>query len=150
MKPLFVPHPADLRQSLALLLVRLVAGAGILMHGLPKLDDPLGWMGPTATVPAVLQALAVLSEVGGGAAWVLGLLTPLASLGVACTMGVATWTHMSRGDPFVGRGGSWELAALYLSIALLLLLAGPGRLSADQVLFRPPRSLFGNPKSMRG
>jgi putative oxidoreductase len=42
-----------------------------------------------------------------------------------------------RGDPFVavGGGGSYELAALYLCIALLLLTIGPGRLSLDRALF---------------
>jgi hypothetical protein len=42
---------------------------------------------------------------------------------------------MSKGDPFVGRAGSWELAAVFFSIALLLLLAGPGLFSVDKVAF---------------
>jgi putative oxidoreductase len=32
-------------------------------------------------------------------------------------------------------GGSYELASVYLCIALLLILAGPGRLSADRKVF---------------
>jgi putative oxidoreductase len=51
-------------------------------------------------------------------------------------MGVAIWTHSSRGDPFVGRGGSWELAAVYLCVALLLLTSGAGGYSLDALLFR--------------
>jgi putative oxidoreductase len=32
-------------------------------------------------------------------------------------------------------GRSWELAGVYLCVAVLLLLAGPGRFSVDRVVF---------------
>jgi len=124
--------------SLGLLLVRLVVGLAFVFHGWGKIQDPLAWMGPDADMPGFLQGLAALSEFGGGIAWMLGFLTPLASLGLACTMGVAVYTHMIvRGDPFASGsgGGAYEPAAVYLSVALLLLLAGPGRFSLDRVLF---------------
>lgn len=95
-------------------------------------------MGPEAAVPAVFQALAAVSEFFGGMAWIAGLLTPLASLGIACTMAVAVYTHAAvLRDPFVAMQGgrSWELAAAYFCVAALLLLAGPGRFSADRVVF---------------
>jgi putative oxidoreductase len=119
------------------LLLRLVCGAGMAMHGWGKIQNPMGWMGPQAPVPGVLQLLAAISEFGGGIAWVVGLLVPLASLGVACTMAVAVFFHMVvQGDPFVSKGGaSYELAAIYLCVALVLMVAGPGRLSSDRKLF---------------
>jgi len=42
-----------------------------------------------------------------------------------------------RGDPFVPSGpeGSYELASIYLCIAVLLILTGPGRFSLDRVVF---------------
>lgn len=125
----------DTPASVGLLLVRLVAGSAFVLHGQPKIANPFGWMGPDAAVPGVLQALAALAEFAGGLAWIAGLLVPLASFGLACTMAFAVQFHVGRGDPFVGRGGSWELAAVYLAVAVLLLLAGPGKLSADRVLF---------------
>jgi putative oxidoreductase len=73
-------------------------------------------------------------------AWILGLLTPLASLGIASTMAVAFSFHaVVRGDPFVSMTGgpSFELAAVYFCVALLLLAAGPGRVSLDRTLFGP-------------
>ncbi len=124
--------------DIALLLLRAVAGLAFMFHGWSKIQNPFGWMGPDAFAPGIFQALAALSEFGGGLAWILGLLTPLASLGIAATMAVAFWLHaVLRGDPFVavGGGGSYELAALYLCIALLLLAIGPGRLSLDRALF---------------
>ncbi len=124
--------------SAGVLLLRLVAGWAFILHGYGKIRDPFGWMGPEAAVPGVFQALAAVSEFGGGFAWMLGLLTPLASLGLACTMTVAVWMHVTvLHDPFVAlRGGrSYELAGVYLCVAVLLLLAGPGRFSLDRVVF---------------
>ncbi|WP_437759046.1 DoxX family protein [Sorangium sp. So ce1389] len=122
--------------SAALLVLRVVTGIAFIFHGWGKIQAPFSWMGPTAPVPGFLQALAALSEVGGGLAWILGLLTPLASLGIAATMAVAVATHLMRGDPFFAMGASsYEVAAVYLSISLVLLLVGPGRFSADAAIF---------------
>ncbi len=131
-------HPA--LAHVALLLIRVAAGAAFMMHGWPKIRSPLGWMGPGGFAPGVFQALAAISEFGGGLAWILGLLTPLASLGIAFTMAVAFSTHtFVRGDPFVSLTGgpASELAAIYFCIALLLLAMGPGRFSLDRKLFGP-------------
>jgi putative oxidoreductase len=129
----------------ALLATRVVAGLAFMMHGWPKTQNPFTWMGPDGFAPAALQALAALSEFGGGLAWLLGLLTPLAALGIASTMAVAFSTHtFVRGDPFVSMTGgpTSELAAVYFCIALLLLAMGPGRFSLDRKLFgsRPEKS----------
>ncbi|MEO5988469.1 MAG: DoxX family protein [Candidatus Eisenbacteria bacterium] len=122
----------------ALLLLRLVAGLAFALHGWGKIQHPFNWMGPDGFAPAPLQALAAISEFGGGLAWILGLLTPLASFGVACTMAVATWTlAVTRGDPFVasGPGPAFELPAVYLCVALLLIASGAGRWSLDRAVF---------------
>jgi putative oxidoreductase len=125
--------------DLSLLLLRLVAGAAFMMHGWGKIQHPFNWMGPDAPVPGILQALAAISEFGGGLAWILGLLVPLASLGIACTMAFATFFHaVQQKDPFVASGpgmASYELAALYLCIALVLIGIGPGRYSLDRQIF---------------
>ncbi len=122
----------------ALLALRVVGGLAFMLHGWGKIQHPFDWMGPDAFAPAPLQALAALSEFGGGLAWVLGLLTRLGSLGIACTMVVATWTlAVTRGDPFVasGPGPAYELPALYLCVALVLVAAGAGRWSLDRMVF---------------
>lgn len=124
--------------AIGLLLVRLVFGAGIMQHGWGKIQHPFNWMGPDAGVPGIFQALAALSEFGGGAALILGLLTPVAMLGLAATMLVAIFTaHVPNGDPFVARGGgrSYELAALYLAVAVQMIFTGPGSYSLDAKLF---------------
>src|SRR5687768_12923680 len=123
---LFRPLPLSCRVSTGLLLLRLVAGLAFMFHGYGKIQNPTGWMGPNANVPGVLQALAAISEFGGGLAWMLGALTPLASFGLACTMAVAAYMHaFILKDPFVAAvpgKGSYELAAVYLCVSILFLL----------------------------
>jgi putative oxidoreductase len=124
--------------DLSLLLIRLVAGIAFMFHGWGKIQNPFGWMGPDGFAPGFLQALAALSEFGGGLAWVLGVLTPLASFGIASTMAVASYFHaIMQGDPFVSKGGgpSFELAAVYCCLAVLLIAIGPGRVSLDRLIF---------------
>ena len=139
--PMFVTG----RGAVGLLILRLVTGTAFMLHGWPKIQNPLGWMDqPDAPspVPGILQALAALSEFGGGLALVLGLLTPLAALGIACTMVVAlAMVHLPHGDPFVSAPGrpSFELALGYLANVILLLLIGPGVLSLDSLLFDSTR-----------
>jgi putative oxidoreductase len=121
-----------------LLLIRLVTGYAFVLHGWGKIQAPLDWMGPQSAVPPVFQALAAVAEFGGGIALMLGLLTRLGAMGIACTMFVAVSMHrFVLGDPFVNLTGgrSFEPAAVYFLIAVLLLVAGPGKLSLDRKLF---------------
>jgi putative oxidoreductase len=133
MSKLLAPQPSSWRLSGGLLAVRLVVGSAFIHHGWNKIQKPFEWAGDR--YPAFLQALAAFSEVGGGAALILGLLVPVASVGLLCTMAVAAYSHMAKGDPFVGRPSSYELAAVFLSVSVLMLLQGPGRMSVDAVLF---------------
>jgi len=146
--------------SKGLLIFRIIAGLGMILHGLPKLMAPASWMGDA--VPSFLQLLATLSEFGGGVAILLGMLVPLASLGAIITMltGIVL-AHVANSDPlyritvsntnegpgtvyfnlplwFAKAGGhsdfgsgSAELAILYMAIALLLFFTGPGKYSLD-------------------
>lgn len=135
MKALFLPKTelttSSTRVSTALFILRLIVGIAFIMHGSGKIISPFSWMGPDAPVPGVLQGLAALAEFGGGIALLLGLLTPLASLGLISTMVVATSHHFSKGDGFVG---GYELAVVYLVIAVVLLLVGPGKFSVDSII----------------
>ncbi len=65
---------------------------------------------------------------------------PAAFLCEEDTRAVAFSLHaVVRGDPFVAMSGgpSSELAAVYFTIALLLIAMGPGRVSLDRKLFGP-------------
>jgi putative oxidoreductase len=121
----------------ALLLLRLVMGSAFILHGWVKIQHPFDWMPGFAPPP--LLALAALAEFGGGILLILGLLTPVACLGIACTMATAFYMHaFMRGDPFVSTElrPTWELASVYFCVALTLLTLGPGRVSVDAHLFK--------------
>ena len=135
MKNLFYPMDLAGRISFPLLVLRVVAGAAFMFHGWGKIQNPFSWMGPNSDIPGFLQFLAAVSEFFGGLAWIVGLLTPLASFGVLCTMSVAVMTHLQKGDPFVSKEGSYELAAVYFCIAFLLASVGAGKCSLDAKIF---------------
>ncbi|HVR96828.1 MAG TPA: DoxX family protein [Thermoanaerobaculia bacterium] len=142
MKRFFTVPEHSTSADVALLLIRVVAGAAFMMHGWPKIQNPFGWMGPDSFAPAPFLGLAAVSEFVGGLGWVLGLLTPLAALGILSTMTVAFSLHaFVNGDPFVSMTGgpAYELAVVYLCIALVLLTLGPGRFSLDRGIFGPRR-----------
>src|SRR5688572_9585065 len=125
--------------GLALLLVRLVMGLAFVMHGWPKIQNPMGWMNAIggSSVPSFLQALAALAEFGGGIALIFRLLTPIAAFGLVCQMlGALLLVHIPQGHPFVAQGGpSHELPLVYLVMAIMLIVLGPGKWSLDALLF---------------
>jgi len=127
--------------SVGLLAVRLMMGAAFILHGWPKIQNPMGWLPATNPTPAVFQALAAVAEFGGGIALILGLLTRVAAAGLAITMAVAMFTfHFPQKHSFVTMDGpSWELAGIYFACSIMLLFSGPGRFSLDALLFGNPR-----------
>ena len=124
--------------DVALFLLRLVVGGAFIWHGAGKIQNPFGWMGPHAFAPAPFQALAALAEFGGGLLLVFGFLTRLGAIGIAAVMAVAIMMHavMLR-DPFISDTGrsSWEQAATYFAVMVLLKAIGPGYVSVDHHWF---------------
>jgi putative oxidoreductase len=123
-------------QSLGLLVLRLVVGTAFILHGWPKIQNPMHWMGDK--VSPVLQLAAALAEFGGGIALILGFLTPLAAAALTINMIFAlVLVHFPQHQPFVGKGpgGSFELPLVYLAIMVALLGTGPGAYSVDALVF---------------
>ncbi len=122
-------------QSAAFLILRLVAGLGLASHGYEKIivggfgamEGFAGWLESFGfPVPLVFAWAAKLSELVGGVLVALGLWTRPAAFFAASTMAIAILVaHL--GDPFQ----KWEVAALYLSAMMAILLAGPGSWSVD-------------------
>ena len=140
LKRLFQPVPQPILGSAALLVLRLIGGAAFVFHGWGKIQTPFAWNPPESPVfiPASFQFLASISEFGGGIGWILGFLTPIASFGIGCTMTVAVYlVSMVFKSPFVNMTGgtSYELALVYLGIALVFLVLGPGKFSLDRKIF---------------
>lgn len=126
--------------SIALLVLRLIVGIALMIHGWGKIQTPFSWLPINASIQIfpVFQFLAATSEFVGGLAWILGFLTPLASFGIAITMVIAASVHINIfKDPFVNLSGgtSYEQALSYLGISLILMSIGPGKFSLDKLFF---------------
>ncbi|MFO0708994.1 MAG: DoxX family protein [Sandaracinus sp.] len=119
--------------SIALLLLRIAAGAMMMVHGWSKLS---GWGEMSADFPdplgvghATSLALAIFGELVCSAALIPGVLTRLAAIPYTFTMVVAG-VIVHAEDPWSRK----ELAMLYLVCGLVIAIAGPGRFSIDAQL----------------
>jgi putative oxidoreductase len=127
-------------QNLGLLVLRLVVGTAFILHGWPKIQNPMHWMGDK--VSPILQLCSALAEFGGGVALIVGFLTPIAAAAIMINMAFALMlVHLPQHQPFVGKGpgGSFELPLVYFAVMIVLLATGPGAYSLDAMVFgRPP------------
>jgi putative oxidoreductase len=126
------------RSDLGLLLVRVLAGGMLAaFHGWGKVksayallvhDQEWRFVHTVASLgfplPTVFAIAAAIAEFFGGLFLAVGFLTRLAASAIAITMLVAVYRHLTTDWRF-------ELAALYLVIALLFLLGDPGRWALD-------------------
>jgi putative oxidoreductase len=119
--------------DLALLLLRLVLGIVMLVHGVPKLlhfgGVAQGFAGMGIPAPTLAAAFATIVEVGGGLLMLLGIATDVVGLLFAIDMvGAIMFFHLAKG--FSAGSGGWEFPLVLIAMALALALAGPGRYSA--------------------
>jgi putative oxidoreductase len=129
--PRFVDGPP----AWGLLALRLVFGAALVLHSLPKIQNPMHWMDkmPNAA-PHILQAVATGIEFGGGIALILGLITPLVAL-IGLIYFATVYLVGHRGAQWIGGKHSAEIPSLYFTMMLAFLLMGPGKISIDAILF---------------
>ena len=121
----------------ALLLVRVVVGLIMIMHGLNhwrgggRIEGTARWFTGLGLKQGVLQAwMSVLTEVGAGVLLILGLLTPLACAAVISVMLVAGLLAHRPNGFFVFKDG-YEYVLTLAVVALALAVLGPGRWSVD-------------------
>jgi putative oxidoreductase len=123
--------------DIGLFILRLVAGGFILKYGPPKIRDVNGkfakeFEGLGFHPVSTYVTRAGLAETTAGALIVLGALGPAGPMLLLSDMMVATVSTMARAKHFDPSDHEDEL--LYASIALLLVLSGPGSISVDSML----------------
>lgn len=129
--------------DLALLIVRVILGVIFIVHGGQKVfgwfDGPgvkgmSHWLGSMGVAhPALLAWIASLSEFGGGVLVLVGLLTPLAAAVIVSTMVVAILLVHAKNGFLITKSG-YEFNLSLIGLALMLMLAGAGTISIDQLL----------------
>lgn len=137
----YFPRSTAASVDAALLATRLIAGLSLaLAHGVSKVPPSERFVARVAGMgfpaPDLFAWLAGIAELGGGLLLAVGLFTRPAALLVASNMTIIMFVALA-GEPFLER----EKPLLFFAIALLALLAGPGRYSLDAVAVRRFESL---------
>lgn len=118
----------------AALFGRVALGATFIQHGWAKARggiDATTQVMTQAGVPAPRASawFATVAELGGGIMLVLGLLTAVAGAMLFAVMsGAFLFVHV--------KDGSFELVTALGAVAVMLAVAGPGRISLDRYVFR--------------
>ena len=148
---ILVPTGPSTAAELALLVLRLFMGVCFIRHGWPKLRHLSTWAKAMNT-PVWLCFLSAFSMWAAGLALLPGFLTPLAAFAILTSMAYAVVLELRSGFPFiapdpfqipagdyagpmgVGEPPSWEKAAMYVVMCLVLMFCGGGLLSIDNLL----------------
>lgn len=125
------------RDDLGKLVLRLAVGILLLLHGIAKVKNGIGWMaGPLAGIglPAFVGYGAYLGEVVAPLLAIAGKYTRLAGLVIAFNMLMAVVVARRDSILALNRGGGWdiELEVLFLAGGVMLFLFGAGRLSLSR------------------
>jgi len=114
--------------------LRVISGLALMVHGWPKITDPLGnveMVGMIGFAPAAFWSVALaVTEFFGGLLLLLGLFTRLAALGTFIILAVAAYFHWV----LLGQGWSGaEFPLLWAAVNLFFIARGGGRYSLDGI-----------------
>jgi putative oxidoreductase len=128
-------------QDVGLLILRLVLGVTLALHGFNKffgggrIPGTARWFESIGMKPGKFHAtIAATTEVSAGLGLAAGLLTPIPAAGFVSLMLVAAWTvHRPNGFFIVKEG--WEYNLVLAVSAVAVATIGPGKLSLDWLIF---------------
>ncbi|MEI3797570.1 putative oxidoreductase [Chitinophaga ginsengisegetis] len=133
MRKLFSAGYSNGAVSFSMLVLRLVSGGLILLHGWPKLINFTAKMNsfpdPLGVGHKISLGMVVFAEVFCAVLLIMGLLTRLASVPLVICMGVIIFMIHGH-DPVSEK----EMPILFLAAFVTLLFTGPGRFSLDGAL----------------
>lgn len=133
-------NSSSVPKDLVLLVVRVFIGFAMLSHGFPKLQMLIGggkadFFDFLGMGPQISLILAVFAEFVCSILLILGLFTRVSLGFLIFTMIVAAFmVHGS--DPFKDR----EMSLVYLSVYLLLMVFGAGKISVDHMIEKRRRA----------
>lgn len=136
MKNFLSTHFSDKSASWSLLIMRVVFCAFMIAHGYDKLSHYAKMVttfpDPFHVSRSISLQLTIFAELFCSAFVILGLMTRLFAIPVVFCMAVATFI-INGGKPIMQH----ELAPMYLAAFVIILLCGPGKISIDQLLWKP-------------
>ena len=136
LKIIFNPGDYSQRINIILLLLRVSTGIFMLTHGIGKFsklfgDEPIKFSDPLGVGVTASLALAVFAEVFCSLLLILGVATRAAAIPLLITMLVAAFI-VHGADGFKKQ----ELSLLYSVIYLSIAIAGAGKISIDNWIYK--------------
>ncbi|WP_374462621.1 DoxX family protein [Chryseobacterium sp.] len=133
-------NSGSIPKDIVLLVVRVFVGFAMLSHGFPKLQmllegGKIEFFDFMGLGPQISLILTVIAEFVCSILLILGLFTRVALGFLIFTMIIAGFI-VHGADPFEKR----ELALVYLSVYLLLMVIGAGKVSVDHMIEKRKRA----------
>ncbi len=126
--------------DIAFMGVRTVIGVIFIAHGVGKFNPGfLGFLTEQLGLPPELQMPIALAETIGGIILIIGVLSRISASILSIVMLGAIF-HVKGASNLTGQGG-YEIDLILLSGVLLIIVAGPGRVSVSHIVKKIPRFL---------
>ena len=119
--------------------LRSVIGVIFIIHGMSKFNEGFGGFLSSVGIPAEMQIPIALAELIPGILLIIGVFSRLSASLLAIIMLGAIFV-IKGAQSMTGDGGV-EFDLILLVSALVIMIAGPGRISLAQVIKKLPRCL---------
>lgn len=117
--------------------VRLSVGLIFILHGWGKINPGFLNFMEHLGLPPEMQFLIVLAEVGGGIVLIFGIFSRIGGAAISIVMLGAIF--LVKGAQSIDGDGGVEFDLILLAAALVIMVAGPGRISVAHAIKRIPR-----------
>ncbi|HUU49044.1 MAG TPA: DoxX family protein [Nitrosopumilaceae archaeon] len=126
--------------DIAFMGLRTVIGVLFIAHGVGKFNPGfVGFLTEQVGLPAEMQIPIALAETVGGTVIIIGVLSRISASILAIDMLGAIF--LVRGASNLTGQGGYELDLILLSGVLVIIVAGPGRVSISHIVKKIPRCL---------
>jgi putative oxidoreductase len=126
--------------DIAFMGLRTAIGVIFISHGIGKFNPGfLSFLTEQLGLPPELQIPIALAETVGGIILIIGVLSRISASILSIVMLGAIF-HVKEASNLTGQGG-YEIDLLLLSGVLVIIVAGPGRVSVSHIVKRIPRFL---------
>ena len=119
--------------------LRSAIGVIFILHGMMKFNPGFANFLPNMGIPPEMQIPIALAEVVPGILLIVGVLSRFSSALLSIIM-IGAIFHVKGAQSITGDGGV-ELDLILLASALVIMIAGPGRISLSQAIKKIPRCL---------
>lgn len=120
--------------------LRLTIGVIFIVHGYSKFDNEgfVGWISSIG-IPGELAIIIALAEVIPGILLIIGVLSRISASIISIIM-IGAIFHVKGAESLTGDKGV-EFDLILLAVALVIIVAGPGKISISQGIKKIPRCL---------